>query len=319
MDESSGGKAVSIIHIPFDGVFLRLIQPKSARRMQVSIESSCMICKSDHSLAAWFEKESRGSKYSIVRCSACKSAYVWPRPKLSDILAIYSSLVEYSGANESGVYWPNAEEDARRIFRNFGPRILAAGTILDIGSGEGIASAEAVRCGFKVRACEPSPHACREFAKRIGFEPDPTFFSEEYAEQNRGLFDGALLSHVLEHILDVDKFVQDMRVVLKPGSSLIIAVPHFGSILTMLMGEKDFFITPPIHLNYLSLPGITALLMRNGFEVKASYTSSKVNLERYKNRLGPGRYAINTAGYLAMRLSEVFQRSIVLNVCATCM
>jgi hypothetical protein len=72
-------------------------------------------------------------------------------------------------------------------------------------------------------------------------------------------------------------------------------------------------------LNYFSLPGITALLKRNGFEVKASYTSSKVNLERYKSRLGPGRYAINTAGYLAMRLSEVFQRSIVLNVCATCM
>jgi SAM-dependent methyltransferase len=287
--------------------------------MQVAIQSSCMICRRDHSVDSWFEKESRGKKYPIVRCSACKSAYVWPRPTASEIEAIYSNLVEYSGANESGVYWPTAEQDARRIFRNFGPRILKAGAILDIGSGEGIASAEAVRCGFKVRACEPSPHACREFQKRLGFEPDPTFFSEEYAEENRGLFDGALLSHVLEHILDVDKFVQDMRIVLKPGSSLIIAVPHFGSILTTLMGEKDFFITPPIHLNYFSLPGLTALLKRNGFSVEASFTSSKVNLERYRNRLGPGRYAINTAGYLAMRLSEAFQKSIVLNVCATCL
>jgi len=122
---------------------------------------------------------------------------------------------------------------------------------------------------------------------------------------------------VLEHILDLDKFVQSMRIVLKPGSSLIIAVPHFGSILTVLMGKKDFFITPPVHLNYFSLPGIASLLKRNGFSVKASFTSSKVNLERYRNRLGPGRYAVNTAGYLAMRLSEAFKRSIVLNVCAT--
>lgn len=281
------------------------------------VESSCMICKSENSVDSWFEKESRGSIYPIVRCSACKSAYVWPRPNLRDIQAIYSSLVEVSGANESGVYWPTAEQDARRIFRKFGTRILIAGSILDIGSGEGIASAEAVRRGFKVRACEPSPHACRAFAKRMGFEPDPTFFSEEYAEQNRSLFDAALVSHVLEHILDIEKFVQDIGIVLKPGGSLIIAVPHFGSILTALMGKKDFFITPPIHLNYFSLPGIAALLKRNGFSVDASYTSSKVNVERYRKFLGPGRYAVNMAEYLAMRLSEAFKRSIVLNVCAT--
>jgi SAM-dependent methyltransferase len=285
--------------------------------MQLPIQSSCLICRSDNSVDSWFEKESRGSKYAIVRCSACKSAYTWPRPTPEEIDAIYSSLVDISGANESGVYWPNAEQDARRIFRNFGPRIQAGGKILDIGSGEGIASVEAVRRGFRVGACEPSPHACREFAKKLGFEPDPTFFSEEYAEKNRGLYDGALLSHVLEHILDLDKFVQDMRIVLKPGGSLIIAVPHFGSILTTLMGEKDFFITPPIHLNYFSLPGLTALLRRNGFSVEASYTSSKVNVERYKDRLGPGRYVINTAGYMVMRASEAFGRSIVLNVCAT--
>ena len=101
-----------------------------------------------------------------------------------------------------------------------------------------MASVEAARCGFKLRACEPGPHARQEFAKRLGFEPDPTFFTGEYAEQNRGQFDAALLSHVLEHILDLDKFVQDMRIVLKPGSSLIIAVPHFGSILTTLMGRS---------------------------------------------------------------------------------
>jgi 2-polyprenyl-3-methyl-5-hydroxy-6-metoxy-1,4-benzoquinol methylase len=285
--------------------------------MQLPIQPSCLICKGENSVDTWFAKESRGKSYPIVRCNACHSAYTWPRPTAQEIEAIYSSLVEVSGANESGVYWPNAEEDARRIFKNFGPRIATGGKILDIGSGEGIASVEAVRRGFRVGACEPSPHACKEFARKLGFEPDPTFFSEEYAEQNRGLYDGALLSHVLEHILDPDKFVQDIGMVLKPGGSLIIAVPHFGSILTTLMGEQDFFITPPIHLNYFSLPGMTALLKRNGFVVDASYTSSKVNLERYRTRLGAGRYVINTAGYLAMRASEAFGRSIVLNVCAT--
>jgi SAM-dependent methyltransferase len=173
-----------------------------------------------------------------------------------------------------------------------------------------------VRRGFKVRACEPSPHAAHRFAQKMGFDPDPTFFDPDYAQKNSSTFDVALLSHVLEHIPDPDLFVQSIRTVLKPGGTVIVAVPLFGSILTSFMGKKDFFVTPPTHLNYFSLAGLTELLNRHGFQVVASYTSPKVNLERYKSSLGPMRYAVNIGGYLVLKASESFHRSVVLNVCA---
>jgi len=181
---------------------------------------------------------------------------------------------------------------------------------------EVMSTAEAVRRGFKVRACEPSRDAAQRFAQRMGFDPDPTFFDFDYAQRNSANFDVAILSHVLEHIPDPDLFVQNIRTVLKPGGSLIVAVPLFGSILTPLMGKKDFFVTPPTHLNYFSLAGLTGLLNRHGFQVAASYTSPKVNMERYKSSLGPMRYAVNIGGYLVLKGSEIFHRSVVLNVCA---
>ena len=59
----------------------------------------------------------------------------------------------------------------------------------------------------------------------MGFEPDPTFFDFDYAQKNSSNFDAALLSHVLEHIPDPDLFLKNIRTILRPGGSLIVAVP----------------------------------------------------------------------------------------------
>ena len=278
-------------------------------------QSNCLLCGIANAVSPWFIKDNGGAMYPIVRCTICKSAFVWPRPDSRIISALYSTPVTRANGKTNGIYLPSAEADAKRLFQRLGSSI-ARGLLLDIGAGEGFASAEAVRRGFKVRACEPSRDAAQRFAQRMGFDPDPTFFDFDYAQRNSANFDVAILSHVLEHIPDPDLFVQNIRTVLKPGGSLIVAVPLFGSILTPLMGKKDFFVTPPTHLNYFSLAGLTGLLNRHGFQVAASYTSPKVNMERYKSSLGPMRYAVNIGGYLVLKGSEIFHRSVVLNVCA---
>lgn len=277
--------------------------------------SRCMLCNSVSSVNLWFAKQTAGAEYPIVRCAACKSAYVWPRPNGDTIQRIYSSQTYHPDKEDGGVYWPSGETDAKELFRRFDSH-LVRGRLLDIGAGDGVASAEAVFRGFDVSACEPSFRARKRFVERLGFEPDPTFFNAEYSEVNRDKFDVALLSHVLEHILEPIPFLQNIRMVLKPGGVLLIAVPHFGSVLTAVMGKKDFFITPPVHLTYFSHAGLAELLHGSGFKVVAMYTSSKVNMNRYKARLGWARHAINASGYCVLKVSELFQRSVVLNLCA---
>lgn len=275
----------------------------------------CVFCGTTNVVTPWFIKDIGSTVYPIVRCAKCKSAFAWPRPDERIISALYSAPMTRANGKSKGIYLPSAEADAKRLFQKFSSSI-SQGLLLDIGAGEGFASAEAVRRGFKVRACEPNRDVAQRFAQRVGFDPDPTFFDFNYAQRNSSNFDVSILSHVLEHIPDPGSFVQNIRTILKPGGSLIVSVPLLGSILTSLMGEKDFYITPPTHLNYFSLDGLKGLLNRHGFQVVASYTSSKVNMARYKSSLGPVRYAVNFSGYLVLRASEIFDRSVVLNVCA---
>ena len=274
----------------------------------------CLLCDRD-TARLWFIRKAEGSEYPIFRCETCKSAFVWPRPEVSIVQNLYADQKYTPSHNRNGVYWPSAQRDARRLFGSFG-RYATGRVLLDIGAGEGTASAEAIRRGFLVRACEPSPSCRKQYASRNGFEPEATFFNTGYAEQNRHQVDAVLLSHVLEHLPDPVKLLEDVGVVLRPGGVIIIAVPLLGSILTAMMGKKDFFITPPEHLTFFSFAGLEALLRRQGYTLESTFTSSKVNMNRYRNLLGLACYAVNSAAYVLLKTSELFHRSVVLNVCA---
>jgi 2-polyprenyl-3-methyl-5-hydroxy-6-metoxy-1,4-benzoquinol methylase len=274
----------------------------------------CLLCNSD-TIRLWFVRRATDRDYTIVRCDSCRSAYVWPRPRDSTVRELYADTGYNPTHNNRGLYWPSAQRDAERLFKSFG-QFISGQVFLDIGAGAGITSAEATRRGFTVRACEPSPQCRKEFADRNGFEPESDFFDSKFAERNRNQVDVVLLSHVLEHVPGPDQLMEDAAKVLRPEGKMIIAVPLFGSVLTAVMGKRDFFITPPEHLTYFSYAGLGRLLARHGFAVESMYTSSKVNMLRYRSLLGPIGYVVNMAAYSVLKFSELLDRSVVLNVCA---
>jgi 2-polyprenyl-3-methyl-5-hydroxy-6-metoxy-1,4-benzoquinol methylase len=274
----------------------------------------CLLCKRN-TVRHWFVRKNGTNNYPIVRCNSCKSAYCWPRPKVDAVQELYSDC-EYSPTHgRLGLYWPSSERDAARLLKSFSPFVRGR-TFLDIGAGSGVAAAEAILHGFDVRACEPSPQCRKEFLDRNGFEPESTFFNSDYAERNRHQVDVVMLSHVLEHVPDPEQLMNDVSLVLRSGGTVIISVPLFGSVLTSVMGKRDFFITPPEHLTYFSHAGLGGLLERHGYHVESMHTSSKVNMLRYRNRLGPVCFPVNMAAYSVLKFSELFNRSVVLNVCA---
>jgi SAM-dependent methyltransferase len=275
---------------------------------------SCLLCNRN-GVEPWFIKRTGDRDYPIVRCGSCQSAYVWPRLNESAVRELYADTAYNPTHHNPGLCWPSAEADAKRLFESFG-RYVSGQVFLDVGAGAGIASAEAIRRGFTVRACEPSPQCRKEFAERNGFEPEPDFFDSAFVERHHHKIDVVLLSHVLEHLPDPDRLMNNVAQVLRPGGTIIIAVPLFGSVLTSVMGKRDFFITPPEHLTCFSRAGMERLLERHAFLVESMYTSSKVNMLRYRRLLGPACYAINLAAYGVLKLSELVNRSIVLNVCA---
>ena len=144
---------------------------------------NCLICNSNASSYSWLVKTVGNADYPIVRCDACKSAYAWPRPELRELHRLYSDQSTADSdfsASQKGQYRPTGEQDASRLFKSFGGFCKGL-NFLDIGAGDGAAAAEATHRGLSVRAVDPSPVSRRNFAERLGFQPDAAFFDSDYA------------------------------------------------------------------------------------------------------------------------------------------
>lgn len=123
------------------------------------------------------------------------------------------------------------------------------------------------------------------------------------------------MSQVLEHLANPVEAVQNLHAVLRPAGIAAIAVPYFGSLLSLLQGNNDMYITPPEHLNFFSKRGLTKLFVRNGFSVRLIETVSKTPRRRIEDL-----FRFNLCGavgwravYAAIRLSDWFNRGMVLN------
>jgi SAM-dependent methyltransferase len=224
-----------------------------------------------------------------------------------------NETIEQVRQNEP-TYYPDASTDADRIIALC--RKLAQGPrFLDIGAGYGEYSRAAARSGMNVTACEPNANSRRIFSALNGFEPESRMFDTRYTQETNARFDVALASHVLEHVPEPGAFVENLSLVLKPGGIGAIAVPHYGSVLSRFQGKNDMFISPPEHLNFFSRRGLVDLFERQGFDLLALRTVSKVNRTTVGNkfRWRPLQPLAWRTLYLSLRVSDFLGRGMVLN------
>lgn len=82
-------------------------------------------------------------------------------------------------------------------------------------------------------------------------------------------FDAVVAIEIIEHIKDQQKYLDEVRRVLKKRGILIISTPngeHFGCKLRRLLGVKS--LTNPFHFHEFSERELTTLLVINGFKVE---------------------------------------------------
>lgn len=139
------------------------------------------------------------------------------------------------------------------------------GDILDIGCGVGEFLKKAKKNQFEVSGIETNKKA-----RKIALEEDIPVFKkiEEIGERK---FDLISLWHVLEHLNDPDKVLQQIKEHLKPNGRVFIAVPNFKSYDAEYYKEYWAAYDVPRHLYHFSRKSIALLAERNGFEVKRTY------------------------------------------------
>nr|WP_315170531.1 class I SAM-dependent methyltransferase [uncultured Flavobacterium sp.] len=156
------------------------------------------------------------------------------------------------------------------------------GQLLDIGAGTGDFLLVAQNDGWKTIGIEPSQKA-KTIAegKGISFVKDTT----ELASQS---FDCITMWHVLEHVPDLDFQIKELKRLLKPTGTLIVAVPNFKSFDAKYYQKFWAAYDVPIHFWHFSKQSIQMLFQKENMSLKKilpmKFDSFYVSLlsEKYK-------------------------------------
>jgi 2-polyprenyl-3-methyl-5-hydroxy-6-metoxy-1,4-benzoquinol methylase len=157
------------------------------------------------------------------------------------------------------------------------------GKILDIGAGTGEFLSVAKNDGWQTIGVEPSDRA-KAIAKNKGVS-----FAEETSELENHSFDVISMWHVLEHVPDLDKQIKELKRLLKPTGTLIIAVPNFKSFDAKHYGKFWAAFDVPIHFWHFSKTAIKLLFEKEEMKLEKvlpmKFDSFYVSLlsEKYKS------------------------------------
>jgi 2-polyprenyl-3-methyl-5-hydroxy-6-metoxy-1,4-benzoquinol methylase len=157
------------------------------------------------------------------------------------------------------------------------------GNLLDIGAGTGDFLSVAKKDGWKITGVEPSDRA-KAIAKNKGVS-----FVSETSELENQSFDIITMWHVLEHVPDLDKQIKELKRLLKPTGTLLIAVPNFKSFDAKYYGKFWAAYDVPIHFWHFSKTAIQILFEKEEMKLEKvlpmKFDSFYVSLlsEKYKS------------------------------------
>ncbi len=127
------------------------------------------------------------------------------------------------------------------------------GNILDIGAGVGDFLLVAKKDGWQTTGIEPSEKA-RTIAEKKGVS-----FVDNLSGLESHTFDVITMWHVLEHVPDLENQIAELKRLIKPSGTIIIAVPNFKSYDAKHYGKFWAAYDVPIHLWHFSKTAIEKL------------------------------------------------------------
>ena len=157
------------------------------------------------------------------------------------------------------------------------------GKLLDIGSGTGDFLVEAKNQGWDILGFEPNSDA-----KNLAINKGVTF-TEDIFTLPENSFDVVTMWHVLEHVPNLEEYIANLKRIVKPTGTIIIAVPNYKSYDAKYYKEFWAAYDVPRHLWHFSKTSIKKLFSDVNVELKKVkpmwFDSFYVSLlsKKYKN------------------------------------
>lgn len=135
------------------------------------------------------------------------------------------------------------------------------GSLLDIGAGTGDFLNVANQSGWKSIGIEPS-----EKAKSIAIKKNVSF-AADLSELENHSFDVITMWHVLEHVPNLEHHIAELKRLLKPTGTILVAVPNFHSYDARHYGAFWAAYDVPRHLWHFSKTAIEKLFARQELQL----------------------------------------------------
>lgn len=162
------------------------------------------------------------------------------------------------------------------------------GNLLDIGAGTGDFLLVAKNNGWNSVGIEPSEKA-KAIAKAKGVE-----LKSDLSEFEDNSFDIITMWHVLEHVPNLENQIKELKRLLKPNGSILIAVPNFKSFDANYYKEFWAAYDVPRHLWHFSKTAIKKLFAKEELEMikilPMKFDSFYVSLLSEKYKTGKMNY-----------------------------
>ena len=181
-----------------------------------------------------------------------------PQPSLENLGKYYESVDYISHTDSKRSLFEKAYHFVKSIALKNKLNLINSlqsnkGSILDIGAGTGDFLYVAKENGWHTIGVEPS-----EKAKAIAKKKGVSFVGETSELDNHSL-DVISMWHVLEHVPNLENQIKELKRLLKPNGTLIIAVPNFKSFDAKHYGTFWAAYDVPIHFWHFSKTAIKML------------------------------------------------------------
>lgn len=236
-------------------------------------EETLSVCPVCHSSVSAFTSARdftvSNETFGIMKCQSCSLLITNPRPDINSIGKYYQSedYISHSGTSKGLINKLynlaksfNINSKCRLVHKSSG---IKTGRILDYGCGRGDFLLSMKHKGWAIDGAEPDEKAAQAASLQCGIKilsPDDVFSRPDSS------FDVITLWHVLEHVHRLNETVAKLKSLLKPGGTLIIAVPNYESLDARFYKEHWAAYDVPRHLYHFSRKAMFELLSKHNIK-----------------------------------------------------
>jgi SAM-dependent methyltransferase len=209
-----------------------------------------------------------GESFEIVSCRDCGFRFTNPRPKEEELGKYYESTEYISHSDTRKGLFASVYQVVRRytIGRKLSmiEKYHGKGKILDIGCATGQFLNHMALHGWEATGIEPDVKTRDRAISEYGLQ----VFPEDHLNTlNNNSFDVITMWHVLEHVSDLNGRMSQLKNLLKPKGTLIVAVPNSNSYDAKKYNTFWAGYDLPRHLYHFTKPDVKLLAERHGFGI----------------------------------------------------